>query len=758
MQGTCRVKDWITRHPLASYFFVAYTVSWSIAVPLALQAQGILHGRLPWSLHYLTTWGPAAAALLIARLLQEAPGTHHAERRSLARTTFWWTVGFGSPVLLFVIALAAARIAGQTPPTWRSLGHVNYLPDLGLAAWGLWLAAGVGEEVGWRGFALPRLQRTHSAMSSTLLLAVGWAGWHLPAFFYVPGYTAMGLRILPGFFLGLLAGAIVLTWLYNSSGGSVFAAALWHASFNFVTASPNASGLVAAVTSTLVMIWAIVIIWRYDWATLASSWRSVRATREEKTRSLPGDERIPDAIDTLTHGVTIQRPPRDVWPWIVQMGAGRRAGWYSYDWLDNARQPSATRVVPELQHPTIGTVFPALPAATDTFVLLAIEPERLLILGGPAPDGAPIVTWAFCLDEVAPGVTRLLVRARGGQGYRFHGLPRLLTRIVVRVVHFMMQRKQLLGIARRAEMAMSHSSAFKTPEGETAFLAAYDAAMKRWPVPYEEMDVPSRFGLTHVIATGPRDAPPLVLLHGYWATSTMWSPNIADLSHDYRVYAVDVMGQPGKSLPAEPIRGAAEYAAWLTATLDALHLRRVCLVGMSFGGWLALNYAMSAQDRVEKLVLLSPGGFLPMVTQFNLRGMLMVLVPTRVSVNSFMHWLGFTGIGARSVLDLMYLGLKHFRVPGETARIRPTVFSDDELGTVRAPTLLLIGDHEVISDPAKALARARRLIPDFQGELVPRSRHEMCVSQCRIVDARVLDFLKATRTDNRAVVTERSVA
>ena len=122
-------------------------------------------------------------------------------------------------------------------------------------------------------------------------------------------------------------------------------------------------------------------------------------------------------------------------------------GWYSYDWLDNGRQPSATRIVPELQHPAIGTIFPALPGVTEGFTLLAIEPERMLMLGWPAPDGTSEVTWTFVLEEVAPGVTRLLVRARGGPGYRFHGLPLLLTRLVVRVVHFIMQRKQLLGIA-----------------------------------------------------------------------------------------------------------------------------------------------------------------------------------------------------------------------------------------------------------------------------------------------------------------------
>ena len=186
------------------------------------------------------------------------------------------------------------------------------------------------------------------------------------------------------------------------------------------------------------------------------SWfESVRATREEKRRELPGDELIPQAIDTLTHGVTIRCAPRDVWPWLVQMGAGSRAGWYSYDRLDNAAQPSATRIVPELQHPAVGSIFPALPGVADGFTLLAIDPGRTLTLGWLAPDGTPQVTWTFVLDEISPGITRLLVRARGGPGYRFHGLPLALTRLGVRVVHFVMQRKQLLGIAGRAEALTS---------------------------------------------------------------------------------------------------------------------------------------------------------------------------------------------------------------------------------------------------------------------------------------------------------------
>jgi len=262
--------------------------------------------------------------------------------------------------------------------------------------------------------------------------------------------------------------------------------------------------------------------------------------------------------------------------------------------------------------------------------------------------------------------------------------------------------------------------------------------------------------MTHVVVSGPKGAPPLVLLHGYMATSTMWSPNIADFSKDHRVYAIDVMGQPSKSIPKEPIRNAADYAAWLAVTLDGLYLDRISLVGMSYGGWLALNFAIVAPARVQRLVLLSPGGgFVPMVKQFSLRGLLMVSFPTRFTVNSFMRWLGFKGDPAdtetRRVCELMYLGLKYFRVPLETLRIMPIMFPDDQLREMRVPTLLLVGDHEVICDPARALARARRLFPDVQGELVPRSSHDMCFSQHRIVDARVLDFLNSVASQ-----TERS--
>jgi CAAX protease family protein len=253
---------WFKRHPMSMYLVLAYAISWIVAVPLALQAQRITHTHLPFTLHYLMAFGPALAARTTASLLHEPlGGTQRKTKQSRLRRSLWWIIGLGSPLPMFAVAQLAARAAGQNAPSWHDLGRVNFLPELGFTAWWLWFATnGLGEEPGWRGFLLPRLQQRHSPIVSTVLLTIGWAGWHVPAFFYLPSYAAMGLSIVPGFFFGLFAGAIVLTWLYNRSGGSVLAAAFWHASFNFVTASPAAGGFTAAVVSMLVVAWAVVVL------------------------------------------------------------------------------------------------------------------------------------------------------------------------------------------------------------------------------------------------------------------------------------------------------------------------------------------------------------------------------------------------------------------------------------------------------------------------------------------------------------------
>ena len=180
--------------------------------------------------------------------------------------------------------------------------------------------------------------------------------------------------------------------------------------------------------------------------------RSVRASVLERMRWLPGDDLIPEPVGSFTHAITIRRRWQDVWPWLAQMGAGSRAGWYSYDWLDNGRRRSADRIVPRLQSIAVGALFPAIPGATNAFHVLSLEAGRHLVLGvRPASGAAPIVTWSFVLDARADGSTRLIVRARGGREYPFYGLPAWIGKPIIRLVHFIMERKQLHGIASRAE-------------------------------------------------------------------------------------------------------------------------------------------------------------------------------------------------------------------------------------------------------------------------------------------------------------------
>ena len=193
-----------------------------------------------------------------------------------------------------------------------------------------------------------------------------------------------------------------------------------------------------------------------------------RPTADERRRALPGDGVVPNAVAEVMHAVTIRAPPECVWPWLAQMGAGR-AGWYSYDSIDNDGHPSATEVIPELQHLAVGDLAPALPGARDSFIVAAVEPFRDLVLEVPEAGGGVLVSWEFFLEPHADGV-RLLVQGRVGAKWpprvatptallrpieRVYSLlaviPRWMMVPLAKVGHGVMQRRQLSGIKRRAE-------------------------------------------------------------------------------------------------------------------------------------------------------------------------------------------------------------------------------------------------------------------------------------------------------------------
>ena len=195
----------------------------------------------------------------------------------------------------------------------------------------------------------------------------------------------------------------------------------------------------------------------------------VRATKEERVAALPGDEDIPAPVVTLDNGLDIAAPPETVWPWIAQMGAWPKAGWYSYDFLDNRGHKSLDRIDPALTRIEIGSVFPALPEVTVCFILTAFEENRFLLLGVPGAKGphGEIGTaewrrsfnrsnWTWMLKKTDAG-TRVHVRARLGWlelNLPFLGtrnFPAWFARLLALPVHFIMQQSQLHNIRRRAE-------------------------------------------------------------------------------------------------------------------------------------------------------------------------------------------------------------------------------------------------------------------------------------------------------------------
>jgi membrane protease YdiL (CAAX protease family) len=169
----------------------------------------------------------------------------------------WMVVALFGPVLFFLASVVLVRLLTGASLVLDRFGHIAEFPHLNwLAGWALWTSSfGIGEKTGWRGFSLPRLQRNHSARSATLVLGTLWALWHLPSFFHnYPGMTLLGVA---AFVVSIMSGAVVLTWLYNTTEGSILAVALCHGTFK--AATTGGDGLVSALVSAFVILTIVVI-------------------------------------------------------------------------------------------------------------------------------------------------------------------------------------------------------------------------------------------------------------------------------------------------------------------------------------------------------------------------------------------------------------------------------------------------------------------------------------------------------------------
>ncbi len=282
---------------------------------------------------------------------------------------------------------------------------------------------------------------------------------------------------------------------------------------------------------------------------------------------------------------------------------------------------------------------------------------------------------------------------------------------------------------------------FKSADLEKQFYEAYDEVLDLWPKPVDQLDVSTSYGLTHVNACGSPGDPPMVLLPGFGANSTMWFPNVVALEASHRIYAIDTPGQPGRSIPGQKLT-ITNSSTWLTGVLDQLELEKVSLVGLSLGGWLALRYSIDKPERVSHLVLLDPAAsFEGMSMTFLWHSFLPFMVhPTQRGLVSYFRWMTRGYQMNKKWGELMIMGVLNTR---PQPPIRAKAFSDDELRQLSVPTLLLIGGQSVIYNPKRVYQRATSLNPNITAEIVEDATHSLNAEKADIVNERILRFCKS---------------
>lgn len=251
-------------------------------------------------------------------------------------------------------------------------------------------------------------------------------------------------------------------------------------------------------------------------------------------------------------------------------------------------------------------------------------------------------------------------------------------------------------------------------------MAFYESTLARWPIPYETFTLPTRHGDTFVIACGSAAAPPLVLLHGAGTNALAWGGDVPDYAHFYRVYAVDLLGEPGKSAPNRPDWEGPAFAEWLEDMLDALRIECASIAGLSQGAWTAIKFAAACPERVEKLVLMTPGGIVPDRMSFVFRAVLLSMLG-RWGNASMMRLLFADQPVPEGTADVMALLTQHFK---PRMGILP-IFSDEELQRLTMPVLLLGGSKDALRDLEAIAGRLRALLPQLAVRIIPGAGHAL---------------------------------
>ena len=283
------------------------------------------------------------------------------------------------------------------------------------------------------------------------------------------------------------------------------------------------------------------------------------------------------------------------------------------------------------------------------------------------------------------------------------------------------------------------NSVYRSETGRDLVQARYRELLARWPAGSRQLRLPTREGETFVVSCGPADAPPVVMLQGSGANAAMWLPDIEVYAHRLRVYAVDVIGEPGASAPSRPPLGSSAYAEWLDDVLHGLNLERAALVGVSLGGALALDYAVRRPQRVDRLVLLAPSGIGRQRPSFLVKAALLQLLGDRGRRRLLLAALGVrqghAGPHDQALGEFALLVFKHFR-----PRLDRVPLADDTALTgLVPPTLVIAGAQDAMLDSNDTARRLSQCGPNVEMRLLPDTGHYL-PGQAQAV----LDFLSKT--------------
>lgn len=291
---------------------------------------------------------------------------------------------------------------------------------------------------------------------------------------------------------------------------------------------------------------------------------------------------------------------------------------------------------------------------------------------------------------------------------------------------------------------------FKSAKAKEKYLKYYEQRSQQWPVAYEDRMIKTAQGETFVRISGGDDAPPLVLLPSTGSPSLLWIPNIKMLSENFKVYAIDNIYDFGRSRNTQVLKTPNDLMIWLDELFSVLEPgNKINLMGLSYGGWLASQYALHAPERLNKVVLLAPAATIfDLPGEWAWRGILSA-IPIKVVMKKVMvDWM-FKDLAAKKdeasqmVINdfmnhaLMALKCFKFKMP-----IHPTVLSDDELRRISIPTLFLVGEHEVIYSAPEAIGRLNSVAPQIKTELIPDAGHDLTIVQAALINKKVIEFLK----------------